>query len=256
MSRDSTQRLPIYALLLLFFVTLTGTYVLIDRLGLNPIPLGSPFFPRQGYAYFLTVWTFLGGIASLVLAVALARFSRTPSAQRLRERLRLSETADATWIVAFMFAGFVIPALIRTFVLQFAALTDDQRLLCIETVVEEVAGRVPVIGNVSAPGTQLTVNLGLSVQEMGLTGIAATPPYYYPCGQDEIADHFRHISERVGLPLWAYNIPAMVKTAIEPAGLAMLGSEGRIVGIKDSSGAGEPLAQLRGGRAAGAGRLG
>ena len=126
MSRDSTQRLPIYALLLLFFVTLTGTYVLIDRLGLNPIPLGSPFFPRQGYAYFLTVWTFLGGIASLVLAVALARFSRTPSAQRLRERLRLSETADATWIVAFMFAGFVIPALIRTFVLQFAALTDDE----------------------------------------------------------------------------------------------------------------------------------
>ena len=127
---------------------------------------------------------------------------------------------------------------------EFAALTDDQRLLCIETVVDEVAGRVPVIGNVSAPGTQLTVNLGLSVQEMGLTGIAATPPYYYPCGQDEIADHFRHISERVGLPLWAYNIPTTVKTAIEPAVLAMLGGEGRIVGIKDSSGAGEPLAQL------------
>jgi len=127
-SRDSTQSLLIYALLLLFFVTLTGAYVLVDQLGFNPIPLGSPYFPRQGYAYFLTVWTFLGGIASLVLALALARLSQTPTAHGLRQRLRLSETSDATWIVVFSVAGFAIPALIRTFVLEFAALTDDEAI--------------------------------------------------------------------------------------------------------------------------------
>ena len=128
MSRDSTERSRIYALLLLSFVTLTGAYVLVDRLGFDPIPLGSPFFPRQGYAYFLTVWTFLGGIASLALALALARFSQTQTAQRLRQRLHLSETTDATWIVVFSIAGFAIPALIRTFVLQFTALTDDEAI--------------------------------------------------------------------------------------------------------------------------------
>ena len=127
---------------------------------------------------------------------------------------------------------------------EFAALRDDQRLLCIETVSDQAAGRVPVIANVSGAATRLTVDLALSVREMGLAGIAATPPYYYPCGQDEIADHFRRISERVGMPLWAYNIPPTVKTAIEPGVIAMLGSEGHIVGTKDSSGAGEPLAQL------------
>ncbi len=128
MSRDSTQRLPIYALLLLFFVTLIGVYVLVDQLGFNPIPLGSPYFPRQGYAYFLTVWTFLGGIASLALALALARFSQTPTAQRFRERLQLSETTDTAWIVVFSVAGFAIPALIRIFVIQFTALTDDEAI--------------------------------------------------------------------------------------------------------------------------------
>ncbi len=127
-SRDSTQRLRIYGLLLLFFVTLTGAYALVDRLGFNPIPLGSPYFPRQGYAYFLTLWTFLGAIASLALALALARLSQTPTAQRLRERLRSSETTDTTWIVAFSIAGFAISALIRTFVLQFAPLTDDEAI--------------------------------------------------------------------------------------------------------------------------------
>ena len=127
---------------------------------------------------------------------------------------------------------------------EFAALTEDQRIVSIETTVEEVAGRVPVIGNVSAPGTQLAVNLALSVRESGLSGVAATPPYYYPCAQDEIADHYRYIRERVGLPLWLYNIPGMVKTAVEPATIAQLAGEGSIVGVKDSSGAGELLAQL------------
>jgi 4-hydroxy-tetrahydrodipicolinate synthase len=127
---------------------------------------------------------------------------------------------------------------------EFAALPDAQRLLSIETVVDEVAGRVPVIGNISASATQLTVDLGLSVQEMGLAGIAATPPYYYPCAQDELLDHFRYIRDRVGLPLWIYNIPITVKTVVEPTTIATLAAEGTVAGIKDSSGAGELLAHL------------
>ena len=127
---------------------------------------------------------------------------------------------------------------------EFAALTEELRIASIETVVDEVSGRVPVIGNVSAPGTQLAVNLALSVQETGLQGIAATPPYYYPCAQDEILVHYRYIRERVGLPLWVYNIPSTVKTVVEPATIAQLAAEGSVVGVKDSSGSGEPLAQL------------
>ena len=127
---------------------------------------------------------------------------------------------------------------------EFAALPDLQRLLSIETVVDEVAGRVPVIGNISASSTQLTVDLGLSVQEMGLVGVAATPPYYYPCAQDELLDHYRYIRDRVGLPLWIYNIPITVKTVVEPTTIATLAGEGTVAGTKDSSGAGELLAQL------------
>jgi len=127
---------------------------------------------------------------------------------------------------------------------EFAALTDEQRVTSIETIVDEVAGRVPVIANVSATGTRLTVNLALSVQEIGLDGVAATPPYYYPCAQDEIMSHYRYIRERVRLPLWVYNIPVTVKTVVDPATIAELAEEGSVVGVKDSTGAGELLAQL------------
>ena len=127
---------------------------------------------------------------------------------------------------------------------EFANLSDKQRLISIETVVDEVAGRVPIIGNVSAASTQLSLNMALAVQEMGLDGVAVTPPYYYPNAQDELLDHYRYISDRSGLPLWVYNIPVTVKTAVAPGTVATLASEGAVVGIKDSSGAGELLAEL------------
>ncbi len=127
---------------------------------------------------------------------------------------------------------------------EFAALDDGQRLASIETVVDEAAGRLPVIANVSAPSANLTARLGRAVQEWDLAGIAATPPYYYPCAQDEVLAHFRYVRERAGLPLWVYNIPSTVKTVVEPQTIATLAGEGTVVGVKDSSGAGEPLAQL------------
>ena len=127
---------------------------------------------------------------------------------------------------------------------EFAALTADEQVKVIGTVAEQAAGRVPVIGNISAAGTKLAVELGRAVQEMELDGVAATPPYYFPGSQDELLAHYRYIKEQVGLPLWVYNIPQTVKTIVEPATIATLAGEGTVVGIKDSSGAGEPLAQL------------
>ena len=127
---------------------------------------------------------------------------------------------------------------------EFANLTNKQRLISVETVVDEVAGRVPIIGNISCPSTQLSLELALAVQEMALDGIAVTPPYYYNNAQDELLDHYRYISDRSGLPLWVYNIPPTVKTIVEPNTIATLAAEGALVGVKDSSGSGEPFAQL------------
>ena len=127
---------------------------------------------------------------------------------------------------------------------EFAALSDAQRLISMETVTNEVAGRVTIIGNISGPSTQISLQMALDVQEMGMDGIAVTPPYYYSHAQDELLTHYRHISDRCGLPLWVYNIPQTVKTAVAPNTIATLASEGAVVGVKDSSGAGELLAEL------------
>ena len=74
--------------------------------------------------------------------------------------------------------------------------------------------------------------------------MAATPPYYYSNSPDEMLDHYRYIREKVDLPLFVYNIPQTVKVSVPPAVTAELAKEGTVIGIKDSSGAGELLAQL------------
>lgn len=127
---------------------------------------------------------------------------------------------------------------------EFANMSDSERVRSIKTVVEEVAGRVPVIGNVSGGSTRLTGDFAQQVSDIGLDGVAATPPYYYVNSQDELLDHYRYIRDRVELPLWIYNIPQTVKTVVEPGTMATLAAEGAVVGVKDSSGAGELLAQL------------
>ena len=114
---------------------------------------------------------------------------------------------------------------------EFGNMSDSERIKVIDTVVEQVNGRVPVIGNVSGGSTQLTVSLAQQASESGLDGIAATPPYYYPNAQDELLDHYRYIQDRVSLPLWVYNIPQTVKTAVAPETIATLAAEGAVVGV-------------------------
>ena len=127
---------------------------------------------------------------------------------------------------------------------EFAALDEGARRLVIETVVEEAAGRVPVIGNVSAPATRATSTAAKALRECPLAGIAATPPYYYNHSQAELVDHFHAIGEHSAHPLWVYNIPSTVKLTVEPDTIAGLAADGTVAGVKDSSGAGEAFAQL------------
>ena len=127
---------------------------------------------------------------------------------------------------------------------EFAALDEPARRLVIETVVDEAAGRVPVIGNVSAPATRATVAAAEALRDCPVTGVAATPPYYYSNTQDELIDHFRAIAGRSAQPLWVYNIPSTVKVTVEPGTIAALAADGTVVGVKDSSGGGETFAQL------------
>jgi 4-hydroxy-tetrahydrodipicolinate synthase len=117
---------------------------------------------------------------------------------------------------------------------EFASFDEHERSAVIETVVESVAGRLPVIANVSDASTRGAIRHALCAQSAGADAIAATPPYYYPHTQDELLAHYRTIRDAVDLPLFIYNIPQTVRVRVEQTTARTLADDGCVSGIKDS----------------------
>ncbi|MFC0529881.1 dihydrodipicolinate synthase family protein [Phytohabitans kaempferiae] len=118
---------------------------------------------------------------------------------------------------------------------EFAALDTAERTRLVEVVCDEVAGRVPVVVNVSQPGTALAIRTGRDAVRAGADGLAATPPFYYPHSAAEIDGHYRALKEaHADVPLFAYNIPQNVRPALEAGSVVVLAADGILQGIKDS----------------------
>jgi 4-hydroxy-tetrahydrodipicolinate synthase len=117
---------------------------------------------------------------------------------------------------------------------EFASFDEDERAAVVETVVQRVAGRVPVIANVSDASTRLAIRHARRARKAGADAVAATPPYYYPHSQDELLAHYRGIHAAIDLPLYIYNIPQTVRVHVELATAKTLAEEGIVAGIKDS----------------------
>ena len=119
---------------------------------------------------------------------------------------------------------------------EMAALTLDERLRVVDVVVRTCARRVPVLVGITETSTRRAVELGKRMASLGIDAVVVAPPYYHQNSQAELVRHFREIAGSLGLPVVAYNVPSLVKTAIEPRTVELLAREGTIVGLKDSGG--------------------
>lgn len=113
-------------------------------------------------------------------------------------------------------------------------LTAKERETVIGTVVDEAAGRVPVLAGIADTSTRRSVELGRQAAALGADALVLTAPFYHVPSQKEIADHYRAVRDAVDLPLVAYNIPQLVKVILDPGTVGQLAREGVIVAIKDS----------------------
>jgi len=94
-------------------------------------------------------------------------------------------------------------------------LPDDQRWKVVETAVEAVNGRVPVVVGVGHPGTRLTIVAAQEAKRIGADMVNVVPPYYYPYSQEQMLRHYRLILESIDLPLVIYrrgNPPPTLET--------------------------------------------
>ena len=115
-------------------------------------------------------------------------------------------------------------------------LEHGEYLGVIRLVLEEAAGKVPVVAGVGGNYTKKVCDLASEVKELGVQGILSVAPYYNKPTQEGLFQHFKAIAESTDLPVILYNVPGRTSSNIEPATVARLAQIPNVIGIKEASG--------------------
>ena len=87
-------------------------------------------------------------------------------------------------------------------------LTEAERARMTVIVADQVAGRVPVVINTGAPGTELAVHYSRMAQENGADALMVLPPSFMPAGPDELLSYYRAIADAARLPIFIQDVAA------------------------------------------------
>ncbi|MBC7320472.1 4-hydroxy-tetrahydrodipicolinate synthase [bacterium] len=116
-------------------------------------------------------------------------------------------------------------------------LSLDERAKLFKLAVKYSKGRVPIIAHVGSISLKETIALIKSAIEARVDAIAIVSPYYYRLDEKAIEEYYIEVLEEVKeIPVFLYNIPGLTNNSITPNLAQKLFNQGKINGIKDSSG--------------------
>ena len=151
--------------------------------------------------------------------------------EKLRAEVRYLLGADVTALCACGTTG------------EGNALSAEESARVCAVVVDEVAGRVPVIGGIIQNSTHSAIRYGHALRTAGVDALQVTPIHYlWSPGPDSTVAYYREIGDAVGLPIIIYNVVPWA--LIEPEIVSRLADLPHVVGIKQSGGDMHKLADL------------
>ncbi|MBT8078173.1 MAG: dihydrodipicolinate synthase family protein [Gammaproteobacteria bacterium] len=118
---------------------------------------------------------------------------------------------------------------------EFLSLSDAERRRVAEVVVEQAAGRVPVLVGTGAECTWDAVRYSREAQDIGADGVLVIPPFYSMPNPAELFAHYRAIGEAISIPVMLYNNPATSNIDMQPAQVAELSKIDNVSYIKEST---------------------
>ena len=138
-------------------------------------------------------------------------------------------------------------------------LDHAEHMRVVEIVIEQAAGRVPVIAGTGSNSTAEAIELTRHAAQAGADAALVVVPYYNKPTQAGLYAHFRAVAEAAPeLPQFIYNVPGRTVANISNDTIARLAKDcPNIIGIKDATGdltrpsllrlqAGEQFVQLSG----------
>lgn len=119
---------------------------------------------------------------------------------------------------------------------EASTLDYDEHYRVIETTVNVVKGRVPVIAGTGANSTDETLMMTEKAKEMGVDGVLLVTPYYNKPSQEGLYRHYKKVADAVNIPIVLYNVPSRTGVNLLPQTVARLAEIKTVVAIKEATG--------------------
>jgi len=108
---------------------------------------------------------------------------------------------------------------------EVARLTERERHLVVETVVQQVNGRAAVIVGASADGVRTCVEYSREAKSLGASAVMVSPPRMLKLNTESVVNHYKALAEAVDLPIVVQDYPPISGFAMEAGLLARIARE-------------------------------
>ncbi|MGS2810192.1 dihydrodipicolinate synthase family protein [Nocardia sp. MW-W600-9] len=120
---------------------------------------------------------------------------------------------------------------------EAAYLTEAEFDAVVDTTVDAVGGRVPVVVGASDLTTAGAIRRARKAEAAGAAAVMVLPVSYWKLTERELIRHYRAIADAIGLPIMAYNNPATAGIDMPPELLvSMFETIDNLTMVKESTG--------------------
>ena len=118
---------------------------------------------------------------------------------------------------------------------EVSTLTGSEKLSLLESALETVNSRVPVIMNIAETTTREAVRDAKEAEEKGADGLMLLPPMRYFADARETVEFFKAVAQETSLPIMIYNNPIDYKIMTTVAMFEELAKLPNIQAVKEST---------------------
>jgi 4-hydroxy-tetrahydrodipicolinate synthase len=119
---------------------------------------------------------------------------------------------------------------------ESATLSYKEHRHVMKRVIEQVAGKIPVIAGTGSNSTAEAIEMTEIAMQDGADACLLVTPYYNKPTQEGLYQHYKAIAERVAIPQILYNVPGRTACDLLPETVERLAGISNIVGIKEATG--------------------
>lgn len=140
-------------------------------------------------------------------------------------------------IVNFSIDGGIEYLVVLGTTAENATLSQEEKELVIDTVIEANNGRLPLVLGVGGNNTLKVVEELKTRDFSAFTAILSVSPYYNKPTQEGIYQHFKAVAEASPIPVILYNVPGRTGSNMLPATVLRLANDFKnVVAIKEAAG--------------------